>query len=205
MTTSQNVTAPKQASKSKTNHDCLTTSQNVTAPKPRVTHVSPRGGLTTSQNVTAPKPPPPNFGQNGNIQIGGNPSSIETIASQIAYIRKSGDMLVVYGGGTLASGLLFYPSSGETWIPSRNVTGTQISGGWSGGGSATGSQAAREVVELFRTWENRFAYSQGAGRLFDYQSECHCSKTRIAIRSTRQTFDYQSECHCSKTNYEDLP
>ena len=35
--------------------------------------------------------------------------------------------------------------------------------------------------------------------MFDYQSECHCSKTDgHAIRLSRE-FDYQSECHCSKT------
>ena len=34
----------------------LTTSQNVTAPKQLVPHVFVDGGLTTSQNVTAPKP-----------------------------------------------------------------------------------------------------------------------------------------------------
>ena len=36
-------------------------------------------------------------------------------------------------------------------------------------------------------------------RRFDYQSECHCSKTCRACRSRRFEFDYQSECHCSKT------
>ena len=35
--------------------------------------------------------------------------------------------------------------------------------------------------------------------LFDYQSECHCSKTTTPHRSRMTRFDYQSECHCSKT------
>ena len=34
---------------------------------------------------------------------------------------------------------------------------------------------------------------------FDYQSECHCSKTFLAFMPILSTFDYQSECHCSKT------
>ena len=34
---------------------------------------------------------------------------------------------------------------------------------------------------------------------FDYQSECHCSKTRWDTCRTSRQFDYQSECHCSKT------
>ncbi len=35
--------------------------------------------------------------------------------------------------------------------------------------------------------------------LFEYQSECHCSKTQSANVSTYSLFEYQSECHCSKT------
>ena len=35
--------------------------------------------------------------------------------------------------------------------------------------------------------------------LFDYQSECHCSKTVTKLTDTLKVFDYQSECHCSKT------
>ena len=34
---------------------------------------------------------------------------------------------------------------------------------------------------------------------FDYQSECHCSKTAAARDRRFYQFDYQSECHCSKT------
>ena len=34
---------------------------------------------------------------------------------------------------------------------------------------------------------------------FDYQSECHCSKTPRIRHRLRLQFDYQSECHCSKT------
>ena len=36
-------------------------------------------------------------------------------------------------------------------------------------------------------------------RTFDYQSECHCSKTKADTAVQEVTFDYQSECHCSKT------
>ena len=34
---------------------------------------------------------------------------------------------------------------------------------------------------------------------FDYQSECHCSKTNNKSHAVLAEFDYQSECHCSKT------
>ena len=37
---------------------------------------------------------------------------------------------------------------------------------------------------------------------FDYQSECHCSKTRLCAVPWGRAFDYQSECHCSKTAAE---
>ena len=35
--------------------------------------------------------------------------------------------------------------------------------------------------------------------MFDYQSECHCSKTDRKAKAMVYKFDYQSECHCSKT------
>ena len=37
------------------------------------------------------------------------------------------------------------------------------------------------------------------GLEFDYQSECHCSKTPNRCPWCIVPFDYQSECHCSKT------
>ena len=40
---------------------------------------------------------------------------------------------------------------------------------------------------------------------FDYQSECHCSKTAMKYFDDRYGFDYQSECHCSKTSLSVLP
>ena len=36
--------------------------------------------------------------------------------------------------------------------------------------------------------------------VFDYQSECHCSKTHAEHVAGVEQFDYQSECHCSKTH-----
>ena len=41
-------------------------------------------------------------------------------------------------------------------------------------------------------------------RSFDYQSECHCSKTVNPVITGSTEFDYQSECHCSKTNLKIL-
>ena len=54
---------------------------------------------------------------------------------------------------------------------------------------ASENQAAVEEVDYKAKYE------------FDYQSECHCSKTKASYRLPRFRFDYQSECHCSKTRF----
>lgn len=109
---------------------------------------------------------PPDFGQTGQVSTlpGGN-SGISEIASKLSHIDSKNDLLILYGKDELASGVVFYPVPGQTWVVSRNVNGTEIEGGWSGGGTATGSQAAAQVVALFKSWEDRFAYSRGPGRL----------------------------------------
>lgn len=109
--------------------------------------------------------PPPDFGQSGTVQIGGQGGGIGVAASSVSYIMQRGDMLVLFGTGTFANGFLFYPAAGQRWVPSRNADGVIIEGGNTGGGSATGTQAMADIVALFRSWEDRFAYSQGAGRL----------------------------------------
>ena len=42
-------------------------------------------------------------------------------------------------------------------------------------------------------------------KTFDYQSECHCSKTLRSPFRRLSMFDYQSECHCSKTGVAKQP
>ena len=52
-------------------------------------------------------------------------------------------------------------------------------------------QAKYEAMKSHsREWERK---------AFDYQSECHCSKTPGWQSVAGNEFDYQSECHCSKT------
>ena len=51
----------------------------------------------------------------------------------------------------------------------------------------------------FRGEENSTISSLTYTKGFDYQSECHCSKTNHRPIEQRARFDYQSECHCSKT------
>ena len=110
---------------------------------------------------------PPDFGQSGDVDTtpGGNNPGISTEESKLGYIIQRGDMLILYGKDEYAKGVTFYPAGTQKWINGYNANGTDIGGGNEGGGSETGSEAQNAICELYRSWENRFAYSQGAGRL----------------------------------------
>lgn len=110
---------------------------------------------------------PPDFGQSGDVDTtpGGNNPGISTEESKLGYIIQNGDTLILYGRDEYAKGVIFYPASGQTWINGYNANGTGIGGGNEGGGSQTGSAAQNAICDLYRSWLNKFAYSQGAGRL----------------------------------------
>lgn len=110
---------------------------------------------------------PPDFGQSGDVDTtpGGNEPGIDTEASKLGYIIQNGDTLILYGRDEYAKGVIFYPASGQVWINGYNANGTDIGGGNEGGGSESGSEAQNAICELYRSWLDRFAYSQGAGRL----------------------------------------
>lgn len=110
---------------------------------------------------------PPDFGQSGDVDTtpGGNNPGISTEESKLGYIIQNGDTLILYGRDEYAKGVIFYPASGQTWINGYNANGTDIGGGNEGGGSESGSEAQNAICELYRSWLDRFAYSQGAGRL----------------------------------------
>lgn len=110
---------------------------------------------------------PPDFGQSGDVDTtpGGNESGIDTEASKLGYIIQNGDTLILYGKDEYEKGVIFYPASGQVWINGYNANGTDIGGGNEGGGSESGSEAQNAICELYRSWLDRFAYSQGAGRL----------------------------------------
>ena len=110
---------------------------------------------------------PPDFGQSGDVDTtpGGNTPGISTEKSKLGYIIQNGDTLILYGRDEYAKGVIFYPASGQTWINGYNANGTDIGGGNEGGGSESGSEAQNAICELYRSWLDRFAYSQGAGRL----------------------------------------
>lgn len=110
---------------------------------------------------------PPDFGQSGNIDTtpGGNNPGISTEESKLGYIIQRGNLLILYGKDEYAKGVTFYPAGTQKWINGFNANGTDIEGGNEGGGSETGSEAQNAICDLYRSWENKFAYSQGAGRL----------------------------------------
>lgn len=110
---------------------------------------------------------PPDFGQSGDVDTtpGGNNPGISTETSKLGYIIQNGDMLILYGRDEYAKGVVFYPASGQMWVNGYNADGTEIEGGNEGGGTETGSEAQNAICNLYRSWENKFAYSQGAGRL----------------------------------------
>lgn len=110
---------------------------------------------------------PPDFGQSGDVDStpGGNKPGIDTEASKLGYIIQNGDTLILYGKDEYEKGVIFYPASGQVWINGYNANGTDIGGGNEGGGSESGSEAQNAICELYRSWLDRFAYSQGAGRL----------------------------------------
>lgn len=109
---------------------------------------------------------PPDFGQNGNVDATpGGDDGIGEGESKLGCIIQSGDLLVLYGKDEYRNGVVFYPAAGQRWIPRVQRGRTPIEGGNNGGGSATGSEAQNGVVELYRSWENMFAYAQAPGRL----------------------------------------
>lgn len=110
---------------------------------------------------------PPDFGQSGDVDTtpGGNTPGISTEKSKLGYIIQNGDTLILYGKDEYAKGVIFYPASGQVWINGYNANGTDIGGGNEGGGSESGSEAQNAICELYRSWLDRFEYSQGAGRL----------------------------------------
>ena len=110
---------------------------------------------------------PPDFGQSGDVDTtpGGNEPGIDTEASKLGYIIQNGDTLILYGKDEYEKGVIFYPASGQVWINGYNANGTDIGGGNEGGGSESGSEAQNAICELYRSWLDSFAYSQGAGLL----------------------------------------
>lgn len=110
---------------------------------------------------------PPDFGQSGDVDTmpGGDKPGISTEESKLGYIIQRGNLLILYGKDEYAKGVAFYPAGTQKWINGYNANGTDIGGGNEGGGSETGSEAQNAICDLYRSWLDRFAYSQGAGRL----------------------------------------
>lgn len=108
---------------------------------------------------------PPDFGQVGDVSTGGNSETVSRPESPISYAQLYNDMLILFGVDGYENGLICKKAGNNIWTPSGAVSGVENPGTTEGGGSATGSEGQKAVVEVMRSWEKRFDYSQGAGRL----------------------------------------
>lgn len=108
---------------------------------------------------------PPDFGQVGDAPApGGDPGSGGTIAptpAQKRYISLVGDVLILHDNGKTYQ---FYQTAQQVWTNS-GTAGTPITGGQTGGGSDTSSDAGSKVVSWVAARVGKYAYSQGPGRL----------------------------------------
>lgn len=108
---------------------------------------------------------PPDFGQVTGAVSGTNNEGVSVTPSAMRYILQRGDLLFVFGEDAYKNGIPFAPSGTGKWVCAINGDGTAITGGNEGGGSATGTTAQQEVVELYLSWIEQFSYSQAPGRL----------------------------------------
>lgn len=122
---------------------------------------------------------PPDFGQVGDVsQEGENSPTNSRPKSPISYAQLYNNMIVLYGVEGYDNGLVCTKSGPNIWIPSQGVSGEANPGTTTGGGSATGSEGQKAVVELYTSWVGKFQYSQGAGRLNPVKSGYgDCSST----------------------------
>ena len=111
---------------------------------------------------------PPDFGQ---VETGGgggqNEGGISQLQSVISRIEWQNGQLVVYGTSGMENGLVCERTSIGLWIPSTNSNGTPIEGGTTGGGSATGSEAQKQICQWLLDHVDAFYYTQGAAARLD--------------------------------------
>lgn len=127
---------------------------------------------------------PPDFGQVGDVSSGGDsPTQSEQQASSISYCQLVNNELVIYGLEGYSNGLVCPKMGPSIWAPSANVNGkaNTTDNSTVDQGNNTGSTAAQQVVELYKSWAGKFRYSQGAGRLDPVNSGVgDCSSTIYA-------------------------
>lgn len=123
---------------------------------------------------------PPNFGQVGEVDDtpgGDSGGAITPTRASTMWIQLTGDNLYLIDDTETRK--LFVKSSADTWVYSAKA-GAPIEGGQTGGGSTSDDKAAdrKKVVDLYASWEGKFAYSQGSGRLDPLKSGYgDCSST----------------------------
>lgn len=113
---------------------------------------------------------PPDFGQVKEPDYSGGDSGTSGTqpASAVSYIRSinNGANLVIYGTN-FPNGLYCSKAGTDIYIPAVNTSGGGAStgtGGTTGGGGET-SDIGQKIVDLYKSWENKFVYAQAPGRL----------------------------------------
>lgn len=108
---------------------------------------------------------PPDFGQADVSGSGGNSPSISQESAGFSQVLEQDGNLLIVGVEGYPKGVICYASGPRRWLPAFNSGGTEIEGGSTGGGSATGTEAQMEIRQWMLDHLDAFAYGQGAGRL----------------------------------------
>lgn len=121
---------------------------------------------------------PPDFGQVSDLEMGGDTATQNRPSSTITHAQLINNELILFGVSGYENGLVCTLAAPNLYIPSENVNGAAQGNAQSGQGSAAGSAAAEGVVSLYKSWEGRFNYGQGGGRLDPLKSGYgDCSST----------------------------
>lgn len=110
---------------------------------------------------------PPDFGQVTDAEFGGDTATdSEQQNNAITYCQIINNELYVFGPDW-PNGLICSKSGPNLYTPGTNATGwaNSTNNATYNQGSDTGPEAAKKVVELYKSWAGKFTYSQGGQRL----------------------------------------
>ncbi|QHJ76249.1 MAG: hypothetical protein [Caudoviricetes sp.] len=107
---------------------------------------------------------PPDFGQSGSVNDsqGGNAPTISGTPDSTAWINVQQDTIYMHEKNRVRT---FYHSTAQNWMEKFEKGVPVNTGQQTNPGNDTGTGAASKVVDWVRQRVNKYAYSQGAGRL----------------------------------------
>lgn len=109
---------------------------------------------------------PPDFGQVTDYYMpGGNAGTPARPDAPVSRVEMRNGALVVWGMESYPNGLYCMPAGPLTWIPVSGYVGAPTDNEQYNWGDLEGDEARAAIVQLYKSWENRFDYSQAAGRL----------------------------------------